>query len=54
VKPVREKTGDRILPALISDNFLILLPGERRTIVVDLADADARGEKPRIEVEQFR
>ncbi len=54
VKPVREKTGDRILPAIISDNFLILLPGDRRTVIVDLADADARGEKPRIEVEQFR
>ncbi|HEY9141254.1 MAG TPA: hypothetical protein VIN93_10200, partial [Bryobacteraceae bacterium] len=53
VKAVREKTGDRILPALYSDNYVALMPGERRTIVTDLADADARGEKPSVVVEGF-
>jgi len=53
VKAVREKTGDRILPALYSDNYVALMPGERRTIAIDLADADTRGEKPSVVVEGF-
>ena len=32
LKAVREKSGDRILPALYSDNYVALMPGERRTI----------------------
>lgn len=53
LKAVRETSGDRILPALYSDNYVALMPGERRTIRTDLGDADARGEKPRIVVEGF-
>ncbi|HEY1219656.1 MAG: discoidin domain-containing protein [Bryobacteraceae bacterium] len=53
VRAVREKTGDRILPALYSDNYVALMPGERRTIVTDLDGADARGEKPSVVVEGF-
>jgi hypothetical protein len=53
VKAVREKAGDRILPALYSDNYVALMPGERRTIIIDLADADTRGEKPSVVVEGF-
>jgi hypothetical protein len=53
VKAVREKAGDRILPALYSDNYVALMPGERRTIVTDLADADTRGERPQVMVEGF-
>ena len=53
LKAVREKTGDRILPAIYSDNYVSLMPGERRTIRTDLADADTRGEHPRIEIEGF-
>jgi len=53
VKAVREITGDRILPAIYSDNYLALMPGERQTITTDLDDADTRGEKPRIVVEGF-
>jgi hypothetical protein len=45
---VREKSGDRILPAIYSDNYIILMPGEKRTIQTELRDADTRGEKPRI------
>jgi hypothetical protein len=29
------------------------MPGERRTIVTDLADADTRGERPSVVVEGF-
>lgn len=53
LKAVREKTGDRILPVLYSDNYVSLLPGGRRTIVTELEDADARGEAPRIVIEGF-
>ncbi|MGE5326010.1 MAG: glycosyl hydrolase 2 galactose-binding domain-containing protein [Deltaproteobacteria bacterium] len=53
LKVVREKTGDRILPAIYSDNYLALMPGERRTIVTEFAHADTRGEKPRMMVEGF-
>jgi hypothetical protein len=53
VKPVREKSGDRILPAISSDNYIALMPGERRTIITELEDADTRGERPRIVVEGF-
>ena len=53
VKAVREKSGDRILPALYSDNYVALMPGERRTIRTEVEDADTRGEHPRIAVEGF-
>jgi beta-galactosidase/beta-glucuronidase len=53
VKPVRARSGDRILPALSSDNYIALMPGEARTITTELRHADTRGEPPRIVVEGF-
>jgi hypothetical protein len=53
LKAVREKSGDRILPAIYSDNYVALMPGERRTIRTELANADTRGESPRMVVEGF-
>jgi hypothetical protein len=53
LKVVREKSGDRILPAIYSDNYVALMPGERRTIRTELANADTRGERPRMVVEGF-
>ena len=53
LKAVREKTGDRILPAIYSDNYIALMPGERQTIRTGLEDADTRGATPRIVVEGF-
>ena len=50
LKAVREKTGDRILPAFYSDNYIALMPGESRTIVTEVNEADTRGEKPAIVV----
>lgn len=50
VKAVRAETGDRILPAIYSDNYVSLLPGESCTIVTEVSEADARGEKPAIVV----
>jgi len=53
LKVVREKSGDRILPAIYSDNYIALMPGEKRTIQAEIANADARGETPRIAIEGF-
>jgi beta-galactosidase/beta-glucuronidase len=53
LKPVRDKSGDRILPALFSDNYIAVMPGEKRTITTEVESADARGEKPRMVVEGF-
>jgi len=53
VKVVREKSGDRILPALFSDNYIALMPGERRTITTEVRQADTRGESPRMVVDGF-
>jgi hypothetical protein len=51
LKAVREKSGDRILPAVYSDNYIALMPGESRIIRTELEDADTRGETPRIVIE---
>jgi beta-galactosidase/beta-glucuronidase len=53
LKAVREKSGDRILPAIYSDNYFALMPGEQRTIVTEVEYADTRGEDPRVVVEGF-
>jgi len=53
VKAVRGKSGDRILPAIYSDNYVGLMPGEKRMIRSEVEDADTRGERPRIVVEGF-
>ena len=53
LKVVRATTGDRILPALYSDNYVAVMPGERRTITTEVKRADARGEPPRMVVEGF-
>ncbi len=53
VVAVRDETGDRILPVHYSDNFVPLMPGEKRTIRTEVLVADARGEEPRIVVEGF-
>jgi hypothetical protein len=53
VRAVREKNGDRILPAIYSDNYVALMSGEKRSIQTEVEDADARGEKPTIVVDGF-
>ena len=53
LKAVREKTGDRILPAIYSDNYITLMPGEKRTLLTELSHRDTRNEKPRIVIGGF-
>jgi beta-galactosidase/beta-glucuronidase len=53
LKAVREKSGDRILPAIYSDNYITLMPDESRTIQTEVSAADTRGETPSIVVGGF-
>ncbi|HEY0794637.1 MAG TPA: discoidin domain-containing protein [Acidisarcina sp.] len=53
LKAIREKTGDRILPAIYDDNYFALMPGEQRTIKTELNQADTRGETPKIVLSGF-
>jgi hypothetical protein len=53
LKAVRAKTGDRILPAIYSDNYVSLMPGERRTVLTEVLQSDTRGERPAIEISGF-
>jgi hypothetical protein len=51
--PVRARSGDRILPALWSDDYVCLMPGERRSVRVEVEVRDARGEEPAIRIDGF-
>jgi hypothetical protein len=53
LKVVREKSGDRILPAIYSDNYISLMPDERTTVGTEAYHADTRGEKPRMTISGF-
>lgn len=53
LQAVRETHGDRILPAIFSDNYINLMPGEARTLTTELQHRDTRGERPLIKVSGF-
>ncbi len=53
LKAVREIAGDRILPAIYAENYFNLMPGEKRTVRTELAQADTRGQRPKIVVSGF-
>ena len=42
------ETGDRILPVYYSDNFIWLLPGEKREIILDCKVKEVKGKVPQI------
>jgi len=42
---INSQTGQRILPAFFSDNYLSVLPGESKTVTVDFTDKDAAMKK---------
>ena len=47
----RKSTGDRVLPAFYSDNYISLAPGESRTVHIDAALADLKGDMPDVVVD---
>jgi hypothetical protein len=42
---------DRVLPVYYSDNYISLVPGESRTITIEAAEADLKGDPPQIVVD---
>ncbi len=42
----RKSTGERVLPVFASGNYLSLVPGESRSVTLDAAEADLRGDLP--------
>jgi len=52
-KAVGAKSSQPILPAMYDDNYIALMPGESRTIHIEVDDADTRGERPAVIVTGF-
>ena len=50
---VRERSGDRILPAIFEDGYFALMPGESRTLTTEIREADTRGERAKVVVTGF-
>lgn len=53
LEAVRERSKDRILPAIHEDGYFALMPGESRTLTTELREADTRGERAVIAVKGF-
>ncbi len=45
---LRRKSGERVLPVFYTDNYVSLLPNETRTIAIEAAQSDFKGEDPLI------
>ena len=51
---VDNKTGKRILPAIMSDGYITLLPGESRTVTIEVPSPEAfAGTSPALLIKQF-
>jgi Exo-beta-D-glucosaminidase Ig-fold domain/F5/8 type C domain/Glycosyl hydrolases family 2/Glycosyl hydrolases family 2, sugar binding domain len=53
MKVIGKNTGERILPVFYSDNYMSLMPAEKKVITMKLKDEDTRGEKPVVEISGF-
>jgi hypothetical protein len=53
LKIVGKNSGERILPAFFSDNYISLMPGEKKVITTRIKNADTRGEKPVVVVSGY-
>lgn len=51
LKVFGNKSNERILPVIFSDNYISLMPGETKTIDIEINNSDARGSKPVVEIE---
>jgi hypothetical protein len=47
----RKSSGERVLPVFYSGNYVSLAPGESRTVTIDAADADLKGDTPLVAVD---
>jgi hypothetical protein len=48
---LRRKSGERVLPAFYSDNYVSLVPGETRTLTIESALSDFHGEEALIVID---
>ena len=48
---IRRSDGSRVLPAFYGDNYITLLPGESRTVTIDVITANLNGSNPVIAVD---
>jgi hypothetical protein len=42
----RKQSGERVLPVYYTDNYVSLVPGETKTIGIEAAESDLKGEQP--------
>jgi hypothetical protein len=47
----RQSSGERVLPVYYTDNYVSLTPGESKTITIEAAQSDLKGEKPLVVVD---
>ncbi len=47
----KARSGQRVLPVFYSDNYVSLLPGERKTLTVEAAASDLAGDAPLLAVD---
>jgi hypothetical protein len=47
----RKQSGDRVLPVYYSDNYVSLVPNESKTITIEAAAADLKGDSPLVLVD---
>ena len=50
LKVNKGKGGDEVLPVLWEDNYVSLLPGEKREIEASYRSSDLAGKRPEVEV----
>jgi beta-galactosidase/beta-glucuronidase len=50
---IGKNSNERILPVFYSDNYISLMPGEKKVIIMKLKDEDTRGEKPAVVISGF-
>jgi hypothetical protein len=46
-----DPSAERVLPVFYSDNYVSLVPGESRTIIIEAATADLKGDAPRLVID---
>jgi hypothetical protein len=48
LKVTGRKDKERLLPVIFSDNYISLMPGEKKTIKMEIDKTDTRGNKPEV------
>jgi hypothetical protein len=51
LKVIGDKSKERILPVIFSDNFISLMPGEKRNVEIEINNSDTRGNEPQVETD---